>query len=124
MVHDWLYVYIYKDFYENVFVGNKLASKLTVFFISAVFHEYIISFTLRFFLPILFCQFFILGVLLTFINKETSAGNIFLWFSLELGFGIFLSLYSIELNARANCQLENTFSNYFIPTFLKCNCFS
>lgn len=123
-MHDWLYTYIYKDFYENVFVGNKVASKLAVFFISAVFHEYIITFTLQFFFPVLFCQFFIFGVLFTFVNKETSAGNIFMWITLELGYSMFLSLYSIELNARSNCQQEITSLNYFVPVFLTCNCFN
>jgi sterol O-acyltransferase len=57
VVHDWLYTYIYKDFSEIVPPGKRFAPTLVVFIVSAVFHEYILALTLRFFYPLLLLAF-------------------------------------------------------------------
>lgn len=123
VVHDWLHTYVYKDFYDNVFVHNKVASKLMVFLISAIFHEYIITLMLRFFFPVLFLKFSTFGVLLTFISQQNVIGNIFMWYSLAMGFSSVLSLYTIEYFARINCPVEGALIDYFVPRFLSCKCF-
>ena len=57
IVHDWLYNYIYKDMSEILQPGKRWVSTLTVFFVSAVFHEYILALTFRYFYPMLFVAF-------------------------------------------------------------------
>ncbi|CAG0918172.1 unnamed protein product, partial [Notodromas monacha] len=48
VVHDWLYEYIYRDVYAlrlNPFnLGRRFVPTVVVFFVSALFHEYILSF--------------------------------------------------------------------------------
>jgi sterol O-acyltransferase len=82
LVQDWLYTYIYRDLYMVIhcllinfvfcFVSNfnlknwnwqlfgkknKLFCQFGVIFISALFHEHILSFSFGFFYPILFVLF-------------------------------------------------------------------
>ncbi|GAB1860879.1 Sterol O-acyltransferase 2 [Camponotus japonicus] len=40
VIYDWLYTYLYKDMYEVVVPRNKPLAIFTVFFVSAVCHEY------------------------------------------------------------------------------------
>ncbi|KAF5285364.1 hypothetical protein FQR65_LT13254 [Abscondita terminalis] len=51
VMYDWLYTYIYKDFYEIVLPKQKLAGKLAVFFVSSFFHDYAVSVVAGYFLP-------------------------------------------------------------------------
>lgn len=124
IVHDWLYLYVYKDLYEYVTGRNRVLSQLLVFSLSAVVHEYILGFTFQFFLPILFVLFQGAGVMLIFITKKEhkAFGNIFMWLSLAMGMGIVLSVYHMEYYARKNCEYDETdFMNYFIPVSWTCN---
>ncbi|KAK0080137.1 hypothetical protein PV325_000392 [Microctonus aethiopoides] len=123
VVHDWLYFYIYKDFYENIVPRNKLVAICSVFFISAIFHEYIIGFSLRLFCPIMLLTFGGLGFGLVFLTRRNTSifGNIFLWFSLITGSGFLICLYSMEYFARINCpkRYDNIY-DLIIPRFLLC----
>lgn len=124
IVHDWLYLYVYKDLYEYVTGRNRVLSQLLVFSLSAIFHEYILGFTFKFCYPILFVLFQGAGVLLIFVTKKEhkAIGNIFMWLALSMGMGIILSLYHMEYYARQNCDYdENDFVNYFIPISWYCN---
>lgn len=124
IVHDWLYQYVYKDLYEIVTRRNVIVSQLLVFSLSAVFHEYILGFTFKFFYPILFLQFQGAGVLLIFITKKEHKGfgNIFMWLALAMGMGMLLSMYHMEVYARVNCDYDkNDFSNRFYPISWTCN---
>ena len=57
VVHDWLYTYVYTEVHEMCGKRNRIIPMLVVFGVSAVFHEYIITFTFRCFYPILFLMF-------------------------------------------------------------------
>ena len=57
VVHDWLYTYIYRDFSEVLLPGKRFFQAFVVFIISAIFHEYALTFTFRFFYPVLFLVF-------------------------------------------------------------------
>lgn len=127
VVHDWLYTYIYKDIYEHVFKGCKPVATLCVFTISAVFHEFILAFTFRFFYPVLFVMFNIFGLLLMFITKKElrNLGNILMWLSLSLGNGLLISLYNIEYYARLKCPVSgDSVLDYVIPVSWSCNSIS
>lgn len=119
VVHDWLYIYVYKDIYEILTNRNRFVATSFVFLLSAFFHEYILAFSFRFFFPVMFIMFGIVGFSLIFIAKKT--GNIFLWFSLCLGSGIMTSLYGIEFYARQNCAPHsNEFVDFILPRSWSC----
>lgn len=119
VVHDWLYSYIYKDMYEIVTRQNKMLSMMTVFTISAVFHEYILSFTFRFFYPVMLTLFGGVGMFILFVLKSNT--NIFFWFSLLLGNGIMAALYCMEHYARVNCPpSRDDILDLFIPRTWTC----
>lgn len=124
IVHDWLYLYVYKDLYEHVFKQKRSICQFLVFCLSAIFHEYILGFTFRFFYPILFVEFQGAGVLLFFATRKDmkTLGNCFMWMSLAMGMGILLSLYHMEVYARENCNFDKqNFLNYFLPISWSCN---
>ncbi|KAG8224224.1 hypothetical protein J437_LFUL002680 [Ladona fulva] len=119
VVHDWLYTYIYKDVAEFLappadegtmpisYTRSRLIPQLMVFAISALFHEYIITFCLRFFYPVLLIIFGIFGVILVFLTKyEGVCGNIFMWIAICSGNGVVFSLYIMEWYARKHCPLQ------------------
>ncbi|XP_043525846.1 sterol O-acyltransferase 1 isoform X1 [Frieseomelitta varia] len=119
VVHDWLYTYIYKDVYETLAPGNRVLSTCAVFAISAIMHEYILSFSIRFFYPVLLVLFGGIGLMVVFVLK--SAGNIFLWLSLSSGSGILVSLYCMEYFARINCpSARDDFLDLLIPRTWTC----
>ncbi|KAL0119828.1 hypothetical protein PUN28_007927 [Cardiocondyla obscurior] len=114
VVHDWLYTYIYKDMYEIVVPQNRMVSALTVFFVSAAFHEYILSFSFRFFYPVMFILFGVIGVPLFFVRKMITS-NVFMWFTWSVGNGIIFNLYCMEYYARIHCPPH---SNYYLDLFI------
>lgn len=122
MVHDWLYTYIYKDMYEIVTPGNRTISMFAVFFVSSLFHEYILAFTFGFFFPVMIGMFGVVGYLLVFLLRTShTSGNMFLLFSLSTGSGTMISLYAIEYFARVNCpQAADGIADFFIPRSLFC----
>lgn len=124
VVHDYLHTFIYRDMYEIVAPGNKVVATCSVFFISALVHEYIIGFMLGYFFPIMLIQFGFFGMTLTFVKIKGKhvIGNTFLWWSLSVGIGMQISLYAMEYYARVNCPRTNEkFIDYFIPRILSCN---
>ncbi|CAB3376613.1 Hypothetical predicted protein [Cloeon dipterum] len=122
VVHDWLYTYVYKDFSENVMPNDRVMPKLMVFAISALFHEYILTFTFRYFYPVMLFMFGGAGVALTFVQRKGAGGNIFMWLSLCMGTGLFLSLYTMEWYARINCPKElGYWADLIVPRSWTCN---
>lgn len=109
--------------YENVCPKNKIVAKFMVFFVSAVFHEYILGFAFRFFYPVLFVLFFGFGLAVSFVKMEHSLlGNSGMWYGLAVGMGIGISTYCMEFYARFNCPIENErIIDYFIPRSFTCN---
>uniref|UniRef100_A0A1A9W6X0 O-acyltransferase n=1 Tax=Glossina brevipalpis TaxID=37001 RepID=A0A1A9W6X0_9MUSC len=123
IVHDWLYEYIYKDFYIYIFNRSKLFSALVVFWISALFHDIPLCFSLQLFFPAMCIFFGLLGVLLKFITRlaPKNFGNFILWFSLIVGNGMLVALYCIEYYARTNCpKLIENWWDHLIPHFWYC----
>jgi sterol O-acyltransferase len=57
IVGDWLYMCIYRDFSVILIPGKRFFQAVVVFIISAIFHEYVLTFTFRFFYPMLFLAF-------------------------------------------------------------------
>ncbi|KAK4873820.1 hypothetical protein RN001_013180 [Aquatica leii] len=51
-VHSWLYIYVYKECYDNVFAKNRFLPKLAVFIFSAFFHDVVLGFSLRIYMPV------------------------------------------------------------------------
>jgi sterol O-acyltransferase len=124
IVQEWLYLYIYRDFNENVFRGNSTLSKLAVFVISAVVHEWILAYMFGFFFPLLFFEFLFLGSLFNFLlAPKNTFFNILFWYAISLGMATLVTMYGIEFYARANAPIANpTFKDRVIPRFLTCDC--
>jgi sterol O-acyltransferase len=116
VVHDWLYTYIYKDMYEIVVPRNRMLSASAVFLVSAVFHEYILAFAFRFFFPVMFILFGIIGFAMFFVRKIVTS-NVFMWMCWSFGNGIMFSLYSMECYAR-NTNDCSPHSNYYLDLFI------
>ncbi|RZC42580.1 sterol O-acyltransferase 1, partial [Asbolus verrucosus] len=125
IVQDWLYIYIYKDFHETVFHNNAILAKFAVFGISAVVHEWIVTYMLGFFFPLLFIEFLFLGSLFNFLGgaPKTAVFNILFWYALSFGAGSLATMYAFEFYARMNAPIENpTLKDILIPRFLTCEC--
>ena len=122
VVHDWLYTYIYKEMIDTWKVRNKAVAALFVFAVSALFHEYIVMSSLKFFYPVLFIEFGFFGVILFFVRVNGRFSNIFLWTGLMFGMAIMLSLYSLELSARQLCPRSTnpTVIDMFMPRTFIC----
>lgn len=117
VVHDWLYTYIYKDI-NRFFPRARLVSIVAVFMVSAIVHEYIITFALGFFYPVLFVLFGGFGVWFVFLTDKRKAPvwNVFMWVTIFSGTGFMFSLYCIEWYARQNCPPNTeTLLDYAIP---------
>lgn len=124
VVGDWLYTYIYKDCYELVLPGNKTIAKLIVFIISAIVHEWVLTYMFGFFFPALFMSFLFSGCGLTFLPMpKLDIVNIMFWYFLSLGSGMLVSLYSMEYFIRVNVPVEKTsLTDFIIPRLFTCNC--
>uniref|UniRef100_A0A1A9ZYJ0 O-acyltransferase n=1 Tax=Glossina pallidipes TaxID=7398 RepID=A0A1A9ZYJ0_GLOPL len=123
IVHDWLYEYIYKDFYIYIFNGSKLLSSLVVFWISALFHDIPLCFSLHLFFPAVCIFMGLLGVLLVFITRlaPKNFGNFALWFSLIVGNGALMVAYCTEYYARFNCpKLIENWWDHLLPHMWYC----
>ncbi|XP_046390291.1 sterol O-acyltransferase 1-like [Ischnura elegans] len=131
VVHDWLYTYVYKDVHEllsppgvgGVASRSRVIPQLMVFGVSALFHEYIITFCLRSFYPVLLIIFGVFGVLLVFLTKyEGAGGNIFMWLAICSGNGIVVSLYFMEWYARKHCPPHpDPHWDFYVPRSWYCS---
>ncbi|KYQ52764.1 Sterol O-acyltransferase 1 [Trachymyrmex zeteki] len=118
VVHDWLYTYIYKDMYEIVVPRNRMLSVTAVFFVSAIFHEYILAFGFGFFYPMMFIFFAAVGFPMFFIKVN----SVVMWFSWSFGNGLLFNLYAMEFYARHNCPPHpDYYLDLFIPRSWSCH---
>ena len=110
---------MYLPVIENNF--SKTTAMLLVFFVSAVIHEYIIAFAMKFFYPILLIMFGGAGVCLVPLTRiwvRSSGANTFFWAMLFIGQGVLLVLYSREWYAQYNTTQSHKFNydpNSYLP---------
>ncbi|KAL8615571.1 hypothetical protein ACOMHN_016148 [Nucella lapillus] len=124
VVHDWLYSYVYKDIYKLLGSRSRAGSMGMVFLISAVFHEYVLVVTFRFFYPVLFVMFAGAGFGFIFLTDKGSSRswNVFMWVMLFTGNGLLMCLYSMEWYARKSCPvITDSFLDYLIPRSWMCD---
>ncbi|XP_032064892.1 sterol O-acyltransferase 2-like isoform X2 [Thamnophis elegans] len=125
IVHDWLYWYIYQDFLWLMGKRARAGAMFMVFLLSAVAHEYIITFSFGFFYPILFVFFAMIGVSFHFVLNDKRKGpfwNIIILLCLLLGSAMFFSLYCQELFGQVHCPLkEKTFWGQVTPRSWSCH---
>ncbi|KAK4876100.1 hypothetical protein RN001_012522 [Aquatica leii] len=123
LVSDWFYIYVYHDVYRNLTNNNKFLAKYAVFFLSAVFHEACTSLAFGYFLPIVFVEYFMLVVVVSFVKiKSGRWANVFFWFSQSMGISLALVVLILENFARIKCPVENeTISTIFTPRIFSCN---
>nr|XP_023025138.1 sterol O-acyltransferase 1-like isoform X1 [Leptinotarsa decemlineata] len=124
LVHDWLYKYLYEDVYEYV-VENKNVAKILTFLISAVVHEWALTYILGYFFPGLSIYYlgFLLYILLEKKQQNNSTFKISFRIGLTTGIGILISVYMLEYFARINMKKHyNSIGNFYLPNFLICDC--
>lgn len=121
VVGDWLYTYVYRDCYN---FRNKAVAKVLVFMISAIVHEWVLTYMFGFFFPALFLCFLFSGCVLAFFPMpKLDIINIFFWYVLSFGCGSLVSLYSAEYFLRVNFPVERaSFKDFLIPRLFTCNC--
>ncbi|XP_078287519.1 sterol O-acyltransferase 1-like isoform X2 [Rhinoraja longicauda] len=124
VVHDWLYNYTYTDLLWILGKRFRVAAMLSVFILSAVVHEYVLTLCLGYFYPVMFCLFAILGVFFNFIfndNRTSPGWNIMMWVFLFIGQGIQVCLYSQEWYAQIHCPItERSFWALVTPRSWYC----
>lgn len=122
IIQDWLFEYVYRDFYQYIIPQNKAAAKWVVFLLSAAIHEQVILFSTGHFVPILFIQF-LSGAVFSSLRTKHPVYNIFMLYSLALGNTIQISLHVIEYYARRNCPYSTADnSTSFVPRFITLDC--
>lgn len=123
VVHDWLYTYIYKDCFYIFGKKQRVASQFVIFFVSAVFHEYVLTLAFGFFFPVLFLMFGAVGFLCIFLKPNSKDFmNLMTWLGLYIGLGALMCLYSVEWYARLNCpkSFESSLVDYLLPRAFTC----
>ncbi|XP_062893804.1 sterol O-acyltransferase 2-like isoform X3 [Mobula hypostoma] len=124
VVHDWLYSYTYTDFLSIFGRRFRAAAMLSVFILSAVVHEYVLTLCLGYFYPVMFCLFAIIGVFFNFLfndNRTSPVWNIMMWVFLFIGQGIQVCLYCQEWYAQIHCPVkERTFWELVTPRSWYC----
>ncbi|XP_049800912.1 sterol O-acyltransferase 2-like isoform X2 [Schistocerca nitens] len=121
VVHDWLYTYVYKDLSE--LLGGKRRTILAVFSLSAIVHEYILTFMFGFCYPMLFMAFEVFSVGLMFVSRDRLPGsNLLMWLLFTIGTGLLISLYMMEWFARRHCPrfIDSTW-DFFVPRSWFCS---
>ncbi|XP_063284547.1 sterol O-acyltransferase 2-like [Pelobates fuscus] len=124
VVHDWLYYYVYRDILWLCNRRFRAGAMLAVFFMSAIVHEYVLTLSLGYFYPVMFCLFAIFGVVFNFVindNLTSPFWNVMVWTFLFIGQGIQLCLYCQEWYAQIHCPLtEKTFWGFVTPRSWSC----
>ncbi|KAF5308027.1 hypothetical protein FQR65_LT06401 [Abscondita terminalis] len=119
-VHNWLYTYIYKDFYEYV-IPNKTLAKFMVFFMSALFHDLVICVSARLFIPITAIMFMVPAVMMETVKMNKHVFRVLLWMNFGLSISLNFTILSVEYFARINCPLnDESIYNIIKPRFLYC----
>ncbi|XP_031354143.1 sterol O-acyltransferase 1-like [Photinus pyralis] len=122
IMHDWLYLYLYKDVYEFVFPNRKLLSKIMVYVLLAVGHDYIICFSCRIYLPLHCILYTVTVILLNTGNVRCGQfGNVLLWLGYTSLVTTLFTIFTLEYYARQNCPLkEGDVFSHLVPRFLQC----
>ena len=126
VVHEFLYYYVYMDILK--FSKGKLSRnncQLLTFLISAFIHEWILTYSIGFFYPMLFLIFTGPGIFLirNTRNQKSKQFNIAFWILMFFGDGLLMVLYSREYYARTHVDIETVQKQYgwfgiFIPRSL------
>ncbi|XP_074594365.1 sterol O-acyltransferase 1-like [Brevipalpus obovatus] len=124
IVHVWLHEYVYGPLNKKYGPATGVISTI---FISSMFHEYIISFALGHFFPLISIFYLTVGVWLYFATKHLTGKNVtlmnsFIQFSLCASYGIWLFAFSLESYSRIHCPStnDNPISDFFVPRSLSC----
>ncbi|KAJ8672566.1 hypothetical protein QAD02_003825 [Eretmocerus hayati] len=105
IVHDWFYVYVYKDVYGKL--HNKQFARFIVFLFSAVMHEYVYSMSFRYLYPIMFISFIFIGLQMTLSPGKRADSDLSMWFVYIVSVDLISSLYAMEFYARLYCSTKS-----------------
>lgn len=121
IVQDWLYFYVYKDFYDYLVPKSRMTARIMVILISSAFHEYVLIVCLGLFFPFNFFSFFCSTMVM--MHLTTKPGNLYYLFNTGHGFSAQIVMYTIAYYTTLRCPLEyESFWDYFqFPNFA-CGC--
>ncbi|XP_022901432.2 sterol O-acyltransferase 1-like [Onthophagus taurus] len=123
IIGDWLHEYVYKDFRENITPNSKSISRIMVFLISAVFHEYIMTVITQHFFPLMFVILFLTGIALPYLNFKHSIINIIFLYCTGIACGTLLIFYTVEFVVNRKCSITETgVMNYLVPKIFRNEC--
>nr|XP_046913001.1 sterol O-acyltransferase 1-like [Dermatophagoides farinae] len=120
VVQQWLYVYIFIPI-DNRF-HNRVLTNVAVFITSALVHEYIIGFTLRFFFPVNLIAMIVLTQSVYFMEKFNLIKTInhFLIVSI-VTWSIMVAIFIIEWYSRIKCPLPEHLKSWInLPRSFYC----
>ncbi|XP_046913001.2 LOW QUALITY PROTEIN: sterol O-acyltransferase 1-like [Dermatophagoides farinae] len=120
VVQQWLYVYIFIPI-DNRF-HNRVLTNLAVFITSALAHEYIIGFTLRFFFPINLIAMIVLTQSVYFMEKFNFIKTMdsFVIESI-VSWSIMVAIFIIEWYSRIKCPLPEHLKSWInLPRSFYC----
>lgn len=127
-VQRWLSEYVYKPCVHRI--GSRVLTVVVIFLVSGLSHDYILSFTMGFTVPVFMCVFAVIvpSIPLILLTARYShllpfpSTNINTFAIYILAFGA-VSMYSaIEYFSRLNCPptTESLVTDFFVPRFLNC----
>ncbi|KAI1899973.1 hypothetical protein AGOR_G00067440 [Albula goreensis] len=125
VVHDWIFYYGYRDLYWLSGRRFRSAIMLSVFIVSAVVHEYVLTLCFGFFYPVMFILFAVFGVAFNFTlndKRKSPICNIIMWTGLFIGQGIQVCLYCQEWYAQVHCPRPgNSLWELVVPRSWTCS---
>ncbi|XP_073813554.1 sterol O-acyltransferase 1-like [Musca autumnalis] len=123
VVGDWLYEYIFRDFYMHI-NPSKAAATFALYIVSAIVHEYIISISLRLLFPVMTFLYIVGGMILVHVTTwiPKNIGNLNFCLCFLIGVTLSFGSYPIEYYAKENCPKEQytSWSDLLIPHMWAC----
>ena len=114
--------HIYKDMYEIMVPRNRTLSVTAIFFVSVIFHEYVLAFDFGFFYPMMFIFFTAITGFFTAITGFPmffKVNSVVMWFSRSFGNGSICMRWNSMPGH--NCPLHpNYYLDLFIPRSWYC----
>lgn len=128
-VQRWLSDYVYKP--AAPVIGSRVLTVVLIFLVSGLSHDYILSFTMGFYVPVFTCVFLMIVpsipvILLVakywkYLPTPDTNTNTFLIYI--IAFGAVSMFSSMEYFARINCPLtsDSLVADFFVPRFPSCS---
>lgn len=120
IVQDWLFYYVYRDFYKYVTIGNKMTARLSVFMLSIVMHEVLFIYVTKLMCPV-FSLSMLISLPLMIVRNTNRKFNLLMMLQCMLGNSILLMFPNMEFFAKINCPTRPASTPFYIPYLYSCH---